>query len=250
MSAGELATIAPLVTAAFAAGTVDAIAGGGGLITLPSLLAAGLPPHVALGTNKGQGVFGSGAALATYWRRGAVSARWIAIGWPLGLLGSLAGAAAVSSLSPQTLRPVVMVLLAVASVLLWIRRPSTAGVARAAWAAPALALVIGAYDGFFGPGTGTFLIVGLVLLAGRAPTAATAEAKAVNFGSNVAGVVVFASQGLVDWRLALPMAAAQATGGVLGARLALRGGAPLIKIAVSVASAALWCVLAWDLAHR
>jgi len=236
-----------LVLAALCAGTVDAIAGGGGLITLPALLATGLPPHDALGTNKGQGMFGSGAALATFWWRGAVGRRWIAIGLPLGLAGSLVGAAAVSTLSPATLRPVVMVLLVVASVLLWVRRPTTAAARRGRWAAPVLALFIGAYDGFFGPGTGTFLIVGLVLLAGREPTTATAEAKAVNFGSNVAGVIVFGYLGLVHWDLALPMAAAQAVGGILGVRLALRGGARLIRLAVVLVSTALWIKLGVDL---
>lgn len=241
--------VALLCVGALAAGTIDAIAGGGGLVTVPALLACGVPTHVALGTNKAQSSFGTAAALATFWRRGAVAPRWIALGLPLGAAGSLLGALAVSALSPAHARPVVMVMLVVASAALWLRRPAAAGtVGPRGWlAAPLLAVALGAYDGFFGPGTGTFLIVGLMLLAGRSPEAATAQAKAVNLGSNLAALGVFAASGNVAWQLALPMAGAQIVGGVLGARLALRGGARTVKLMVTVVAAALWVKLALDL---
>lgn len=239
-----------LVIAAFGAGTVDAIAGGGGLITVPVLVATGLPIHTALGTNKGQSVWGSGAAAITFWRAGRLDLRKARWTFPLGLAGSTLGVLAVLQVSPSALRPLVIVLLIAATVLLLIKKPG-AGVAppprRRLMIAAALAFVIGAYDGFFGPGTGTFLIVGFVALCGDAPTSATADAKVVNFASNLAALTMFAIQGDVVWRIALPMAAAQLCGGILGARLAVRGGARLVRGMVVAVSGALVIKLARDL---
>src|SRR5262249_17874611 len=115
--------IALFAGAALVAGIVDAIAGGGGLITLPTLLAAGLPPHVPLATNKGSSVFGSGAALATYWRHGQVDTALAARTFPLGLAGSFLGALAVLAIAPAALRPVVIAMLIGAAVLLIVKKP-------------------------------------------------------------------------------------------------------------------------------
>jgi uncharacterized protein len=237
-----------LAVAAFGAGTVDAIAGGGGLITVPALLAAGLPPQIALGTNKGQSVWGSGAAMVAFWRAGRIDRAQARFTFPLGLVGSLAGATLVLGISKDALRPVVIGMLIGAAVLLVIKKPSRDADAptRPAIAA-VLALVIGAYDGFFGPGTGTFLIVGFVALCGRSLVSASADAKVVNFGSNLAAVLVFARDGAVVWEVALPMAVGQLLGGVIGARLAMRGGARVVRIVVLVVSGALIAKLAWDI---
>jgi uncharacterized membrane protein YfcA len=110
-----------------------------------------------------------------------------------------------------------------------------------------LAFAIGTYDGFFGPGTGTFLIVGFVALCGKAMTNATADAKVVNFSSNLAAVGAFARDGSVLWQVALPMAIGQLAGGLLGARLAIRGGARLIRAMVLAVSGALVAKLLYDL---
>jgi uncharacterized membrane protein YfcA len=112
-----------LICAALGAGTVDAIAGGGGLITLPALMAAGLPPHAALATNKGQSVFGSCAALITFWRAGRITRGWMPWTFALGLLGSFAGAAAVMAVSPANLKPVIIALLVIAAGGLMVRKP-------------------------------------------------------------------------------------------------------------------------------
>lgn len=252
MDAGP-GTIAALCGAALAAGAIDAIAGGGGLISLPALLAAGLPPHLALGTNKGQSVFGSGAALARYARGGLVDARRARWSFPLGLVGSLLGAALAMWMRPELLRPIVLVLLVAAGVAMAVlppRKPEAitgeAPAPRLA-AAAALAFGIGAYDGFFGPGTGTFLIVAFVALLHQPALRASADAKVVNFASNLAAVGLFAAQGLVEWRIALPMAAAQFAGGLLGAQVGIRRGDRLIRGAVLVVVAALVAKLARDL---
>lgn len=242
-------TIVLLACAALCAGFVDAIAGGGGLITVPSLLAAGLPPHVALGTNKGQSVFGSGAALASFWRAGRVDRRQAVYAFPLALLGSAAGATIVSGISPQVLRPIVIGLLIGAAALLLVKKPSRDQDAPAArwYVAALLALVIGAYDGFFGPGTGTFLIVGFVALCGRSLVHASADAKVVNFGSNLAAVAVFSSRHAILWQVSLPMALGQLIGGTLGAHFAMRGGARVVRLFVLLVSGALIAKLVYDL---
>ena len=165
----DVLTIVLLSLASLGAGTVDAIAGGGGLITLPALLTAGLLPHNALATNKGQSVWGSGAALVAFWRAGRVDRKQALFAFPLGFAGAFAGALAVSAVDKTALKPIVIAMLIGAAVLLVIRKPTRDEDAPRPrwWVAASLALVIGAYDGFFGPGTGTFLIVGFVTLCGR-----------------------------------------------------------------------------------
>ncbi|MCP3144259.1 TSUP family transporter [Pyxidicoccus xibeiensis] len=225
-----------LCLAALTAGIVDAIAGGGGLITLPALLTAGLPPHVALGTNKGQSVFGTLAALVRFSRAGLVDGKLARVTFPFGLVGALAGAALVLLVKPEVLKPLVLVLLIGVAVFLTFRkspRPSDApepGPRPRAQAIGALiALGLGTYDGFFGPGTGTFLIVAFSTLLGHGLARASADAKVVNFASNLASVALFALKGVVLWKVALPMAGAQFAGAYIGAHLAVKGGDTLVR---------------------
>jgi uncharacterized membrane protein YfcA len=243
-----------LAVTAFLAGTVDAIAGGGGLITLPALLAAGLPPHLALGTNKGQSVWGSGAALVAFWRAKRVDVTQARFAFPLGFIGAAVGVKLVLAVDRDVLRPIVIALLIGASVLLVFKKPArdeddVAPERRQRYLtiAAALALAIGFYDGFFGPGTGTFLIVGFVALCGKSLTRATADAKVVNFASNLASITTFGLAGMIEWRVALPMAVGQLAGGIVGARLAIKGGAKLIRVMVLLVSGALVGKLLWDL---
>ena len=223
---------------------MDAIGGGGGLVTVPALLAAGLPPHLALGTNKGQSAFGSLAALSRYTHANLVDRKAARFAFPLSIVGSAAGVLLALAIRAEVLRPVVLVLLiAAAAVVLLVRPRERSGEAPAGargngiWAAAAIG--IGAYDGFFGPGTGTFLILVLVGFLHRPLTRATADAKVVNFGSNLAAMLVFASRGSVLWRVALPMAGANLVGGFLGAHLAVRRGDRLIRAVVVVVVLAL-----------
>jgi uncharacterized membrane protein YfcA len=242
--------IALLTVTAFLAGTVDAIAGGGGLITLPALLTAGLDTPVALGTNKGQSVWGSGAALVTFWRASEIDRKQAKLTFPLGLCGAAIGAGLMTQIDKDALRPIVIAMLIGAAALLVIKKPPGKGELVRHYIAIAglLAFAIGAYDGFFGPGTGTFLIVGFVALCGKQMTAATADAKVVNFASNLAALAVLSYDGSVAWAVALPMAGGQLLGGIVGARMAIKGGAKLIRIAVLVVSGALVIRLVVDLA--
>ncbi len=256
-NAAELVTpleLGLLCVAALLAGVVDAIAGGGGLLTLPSLLATGLPPHVALGTNKGQSVFGSFAALVRFGRAGLLDKRLAKVSFPAGLVGSLGGAALVLLVKPVVLKPLVLVLLVAVAVFLTFRRappqkdkPEPGPRPRAQAIGALIALVIGTYDGFFGPGTGTFLIVAFSTLLGHGLAHASADAKVVNFASNLAAVALFALKGVVLWRVALPMAAAQFIGGWMGAHMAVKGGDKLVRKVVLAVVIALALKLARDL---
>jgi uncharacterized membrane protein YfcA len=250
--------ISLLALAAFAAGLVDAVAGGGGLVTVPALLAAGLPPHLAVATNKGQAVFGSGAALLRFARAGMVDSARARVAFPAGFAGSLLGAALLLRVSPAVLRPLVLALL-VAVGLFTAFQPRNAQArapkpgaalpvspARASVAAAGIAFVIGAYDGFFGPGTGTFLILAFVLVLGDGLARASGEAKAVNFASNLAGVVLFASRGVIVWQVALPMAVAQFAGATVGAHLTVRHGDAFVRKAILVVVLALVVKLGRD----
>jgi uncharacterized protein len=241
-----------LCAATMFAGAMDAVGGGGGLVTVPALLAAGLPPHLALGTNKGQSVFGSFAALSRYAHAGLVDRRAARFAFPLAVAGSAAGVALALAIRPEVLRPLVLILLVAAAVVVVAVRPSERGAAepsqrRGDWIWAGAALGIGAYDGFFGPGTGTFLILVLVMMLHRPLTRATADAKVVNFGSNLAAVAFFASRDSILWSLALPMAGAQLLGGFLGAHLAVRRGDRFIRAVVVLVVLALVVKVARDI---
>jgi hypothetical protein len=244
--------LAVLTGVTFVAGTIDAIGGGGGLLTVPALLAVGLPPHEALGTNKGQSMFGSFAAILRYRHAGLVDGRTARLTFPLGLVGSLAGTALAMAVAPSVLRPVILALLVIAGAFVVLVRLPAAPAQRAAgrFALPgiaAAALLIGLYDGFFGPGTGTFLILAFVLIAGSSFARASADAKVVNFASNLAAAGLFASRGVVHWEIALPMAAANLAGGFLGAHLAVRRGDRLIRAVVFAVVLGLVAKLARDM---
>jgi uncharacterized protein len=253
----SVTTTALLAIVALFAGTVDAIAGGGGLITVPALRIANLPSHLALGTNKGQSVWGALAATIAFLRADRIDRRQALFAFPLGFAGSFVGARLQLMISNKALDPIVIAMLIGAAVLLVIKKSPGGEAARPVrdddaaksrwWVAGLLALVIGAYDGFFGPGTGTFLIVGFVALCGRSLVHASADAKVVNLASNLAAVLTFAHAGTIDWSVALPMAVGQLLGGIVGTHLALKGGARVVRIMVLLVSGALIVKLAYGL---
>lgn len=240
---------AVLAAVAAVAGFIDAIAGGGGLLTLPAVFMAGVPPHLALGTNKGQSFAGSGMALWRFWRSPLLDRERAVASFPAALLGAAGGVALVSLVPPAVLRPLVMALLAAVAVSMLVRRPVAQDgprVRRPAWLAAAVALAMGGYDGFFGPGTGTFLIMAYALLWKDRLDEASANAKVANFASNLAALAGFAWQGAVLWQVALPMAVGQAAGSHLGAHVTLKRGQALVRAAVVCVSLALVARMAWQ----
>ncbi len=243
-----------LPLAGFAAGFIDAVAGGGGLLTVPALLAAGLPASVALGTNKGQAVFGALTSTVGYYRAGLLRSRVIRWGFPAGLVGSLGGAWLVTVIDPKALESLVLVLLLVAAALVLIPRPraQTQDGAAPPHAEPRrwlvlVALLIGGYDGFFGPGTGTLLIVAFLWIFRESPLSASANAKVVNFASNLAACVLFAAKGFVIWKIALPMAVASTLGSFVGTRTTLRAGSKFVRAVAVCVALALAARAAWHL---
>jgi uncharacterized protein len=245
--------ILALVLAAFLAGLVDAIAGGGGIITVPALLAAGLDPRIALGTNKGQAIFGASASFFRFARHGQIDRARAPFSLVSAALGSFVGARLVLLLDPALLRPAALVLLVVAAASAFVRRPtaSSRNPLVDAWpraSAGLVGLVLGAYDGFFGPGTGTFLLLVYAYLFGDGLVAASGNAKVANFASNAAAFLLFSFSGAVRWDIALPMGAAQMVGAFVGTELAVKRGAGVVKgvaVAVSLALAGriLWQML-------
>ncbi|MBN8246520.1 MAG: TSUP family transporter, partial [Verrucomicrobia bacterium] len=198
------------------AGYVDAIAGGGGLITVPVLLATGLSPAEALGTNKFQSSWGTALATARYARHGLLKGGdWIP-GIVATLVGAAGGAWSVQRVNPDLLRPAVPILLAVIALTFLLKPDLGASVrpARMAFRPFAIGsgLLLGFYDGFFGPGTGSFWMMACVLVMGRDLLGATAHTKVMNLTSNLASLVVFLAAGQVRFTLGLTMAAGQVAG--------------------------------------
>ncbi|HPM41397.1 MAG TPA: TSUP family transporter, partial [bacterium] len=188
----EIATVILLSLAGFGAGLLDSIAGGGGLISLPALLAAGLPPQVALGTNKFQSMCGTACALANFHRKSKVMWRVAAAGIPVALVASAGGARLALVLPPDALGKLLVLMLPPAAVFMIfsrtiIRLPKPDAAAGGGfWVTTMLVCAtVGVYDGFFGPGTGTFFILALAFFSKIPLVNATATAKTFNLATNV-----------------------------------------------------------------
>ncbi len=245
-------TIALLLLAAFAAGWVDAVVGGGGLLQLPALLLVpGITPVQALATNKLAGLAGTSVSAATYARRTGVD--WRTALPMAGLAGvAAAGGAALAHRVPgAALRPAILVALVAVAVWTLVRRAPADTSAlrydgrRHVATAGALGLLVGGYDGLLGPGTGSFLVAGLVGL-GYAFLQASAVSKVVNAATNLGALVVFAATGSVLWGLGAAMALANTGGGYLGARTAIARGSGFVRVAFLVVVTALVLRLGWQ----
>ena len=235
------------------AGFVDAIAGGGGLITVPVLLATGLPPQVAIATNRFQSSFGTAVATWSYHRAGLLTFRTLWLGVAFTAVGAVAGGLTLARLDAAWLlwlkRVIPFVLLAVAAVV-WFKPELGFEGRPTKWPAAVFAAVfglgLGFYDGFFGPGTGTFWTMACVLVLGLELRAATAHTKVMNLTSNLASVMVYLAAGLVRFDLGLTMAAGQLIGGRLGSRVVVRGGAKAVRPILLTVVFALSAKLLWD----
>ena len=233
----------PVLTAvAVLAGFIDAIAGGGGLIMVPALLFAGVPPLNTLGTNKLQSMFGTATAFRNYSGKGLVEWRAHKGTVAAVFVGATAGVLLVQAVSSDALRliiPVLLLVMAGYTVLSPRMSDEDAHERMSARGYLPVAGGIGFYDGFFGPGTGSFFATTLVALRGVGLTRATAQTKLFNLTSNVASVVFFALGGKIWWGLGLCMALGSMSGGWLGSHTAMKYGAKLIRPLLVVLSLAL-----------
>jgi uncharacterized membrane protein YfcA len=239
-----------LILAAFVAGFVDSIAGGGGLIAMPMLLIAGASPLEALATNKLQGAFGAGTATVAYARAGHVRLRDQFAMAAISALAAAGGALVAKSLPVDALR-IIMPVILVAVAAFFALKPGISDDARAQRMAPGVFAftavpLIAAYDGFFGPGTGSFFMLAFVMLAGFGMLKATAHTKLLNFASNIGSLAVFIPLGVMWWGVGIAMGLAQMAGATLGARMAMRVGARLIKPLIVVVSVAMALRLLWQ----
>ena len=239
---------AALTATAVLTGFIDAIAGGGGLIMMPALLFAGVPPVNALATNKLQSMFGTATACFNYWRKGLVDWRANLLTVALVFVGASVGVIVVQAIDTKALSLIIpLLLLAVAAYVLVSPRMGDDD-AHQRVSAPGYAPVgaaIGAYDGFFGPGTGSFFTASLVGLRGYGLTRATALTKLFNLTSNIAAVLLFAIGGKMFWLLGLCMAGGAMAGGWIGSHTAMRFGARLIRPLLVALSLGLTARLLW-----
>lgn len=221
---------------AFLAGFVDASAGGGGIITIPAYLFIGLPPHIALGTNKLSSCCGTLFAVISFWRGKAVNMRSALYAAAGSFVGSALGARTALMLDSGTLRTMLFILLPCAAAVIFFNRrlgesESTVALSSLKFALLSftIGLLIGGYDGLVGPGTGTFAIIAFSLLMHFDLRTASGNAKILNLVSNVTSVVTFAAAGTIAYSIALPAGLCGIAGNCLGAHCALKGGARFIR---------------------
>jgi len=215
------------------AGFFDAISGGGGLLTVPAMLLAGVPPLIALGTNKFQGLFGTASATYSFASKGHLDLRALAPTAAACFAASVVGAY-VASFVPQDALAMALPVVLICIALYFAFGRNLGDTARPAliskFALAGFALpLVGLYDGLFGPGAGSFYMLMLLGLGGLGVLQATAQTKLFNFASNLGGFIGFALIGAVAWKIGVAMAAGQIIGGALGAKMAMKKGAALIR---------------------
>lgn len=247
-----LLIVCPLV---FLSGLVDAVAGGGGLISLPAYLLAGLPPHAATATNKCGSVFGTGLSTLRFLKNGRVRLGPAAVSAATALLGSVLGARLCLLVPDTFLHYFLVAALPVLAVFLLLKRDFGLENKADALSGPLLmllsgliGLVLGLYDGFFGPGAGTFVILAFTALCRFDLVTASGNAKVVNFCSNLAAFVTFALAGEIVWALGVPAAVCGLLGHYTGSGLALKKGAKAIRPMFFVVLGLLLCKTALELA--
>jgi uncharacterized membrane protein YfcA len=229
----ELHHFAALFLAALVAGFVDAIAGGGGIITIPALMAVGLPPHLVLGTNKCQACFGSAMATWRYAGSGLMEVRKMGLIIVWTAIGAAVGTITIQHISQEILRHVMVVLLFILFVYSCLvrdfgREHRPHRMPHAVFAV-LFGLLLGFYDGFFGPGTGTFWTIAFVMLMGLDLRRATGHTKVVNLTSNIVSLIFFLAAGQVVVLVGLIMGVGQAIGAHIGSHMVLKRGIRFIR---------------------
>lgn len=240
----QIMTVFFLVLSGFLSGFIDSVVGGGGLISTPALLSIGLPPQIALGTNKLASSMGSLTSTIAFIRSGKIKIRLVAKLLPLSFAGSFIGVLIVHVLSAGLLKPLILVLLTATAVYTllkknWGKVSTYRGLTKtsACFFLP-LVFAIGFYDGFLGAGTGSFLLFSFLMI-GFDFIHAAGNAKVLNFGSNIAALITFACLGSVNYYYGLVMAAALIIGSWLGANVAIKKGTAYVKALFIVVTAAL-----------
>ena len=245
-----LITLCLLCGVTFLAGVIDSIAGGGGLLRLPALLVAGIPAQQALGTNKFVGTMGTTAAMLNFARKGLILWKLALIGIPCALLGSAAGSRCILSFDSATAGKILIALLPIAAVVTLIPRRSI--VSKETFTSldtvvltPLICFVVGFYDGFFGPGAGSFFIITFHLCLKMNLIRASALTKVFNLSSNLGALIVFLLHGQVLFVYAIPMTVADVVGNLVGSQLAIRTGPVMVRRFLMLSLGILFASLLW-----
>ncbi len=251
LTAGMFLVVCPLL---FLAGFVDSIGGGGGLISLPAYLFAGLPVHMAIATNKLSSSCGTLLAAARFIRRGLVNLRLAVPSVAAAFLGAFLGAKLSLMISEEVMKYVLFAVLPAAAFAVLNRRlfrdegrHEAAADRKTLIVCIASALVVGVYDGFYGPGTGTFLIIAFTVFAGMTVGAANAQAKVINLATNLSALAVFLAEGQVLVPLGLAAAVCNMAGNWLGSGLALSRGTKIVRPVILVVLALLLAKILFNL---
>lgn len=243
-----------LMGAGFIASFIDSVVGGGGLISLPALLLTGLPPTMALGTNKMASVMGSCTSTISFMRSGKIDIGIIKYLFPLSFLGSILGVITVQQIPSAFLKPLVVVMLVIVTIYTFTKKEwgdiSTYNgmTKRTAYLSGVVALSIGFYDGFFGPGAGSFFIFAFLMI-GFDFVMAAGNSKALNFASNIAAVITFIYFGSINYYYAIPMGIAMIFGAIAGSTLAIKKGASYVRPLFLFMSVILISKQLWDVLH-
>lgn len=223
---------------AFIASLIDSIAGGGGLLTTPSMLILGISPLNVLATNKFQSCFGTFTSTYNYYKNGLLTEKKKSMYFCLSFIGSSIGTLLVSRIPNETLESVIPVLL-IGAALFFITNKGPSEVKqnyKLLVVFNLLVFAIGFYDGFFGPGTGSFFVLSFIVVKGVNIMRATAVTKLLNFASNFAAFIIFAFQGYVIWLLGLIMAVAQIAGAYTGSKFAIKNGEKVVRPVLVIVS--------------
>ncbi|NFI95715.1 sulfite exporter TauE/SafE family protein [Clostridium botulinum] len=245
-----LLIICPLV---FLAGIIDAVAGGGGIISLPAYIFAGIPIHIAYGTNKFASCIGTSISSIKFFRSGNIKIKPALLSAAGALIGSWFGAQIVLLLNEKYLNYCLIIILPIVSLFLLfnrnfgIKNKKEISNKKLYILSFIIGLLLGAYDGFFGPGTGTFLVICFTGILGFNLITASGNAKIVNLASNFSALIAYILGGKVMFSIGVPAAVCAIAGNYLGAHLAIKNGDKIIKPIIFVAISLLFIKVVFDL---
>lgn len=242
-----------LCLAGFVGAFVDSVAGGGGLVTIPAYLLAGIPPHFTLGTNKFAATMGSFISTTGYARSSKVNFRLLRMAVPMTALGAVLGVYSVLKIPQDFLYPLVSVAILVVGLYTFFKKDLgkvnsfTVITTKKVIFVSLVGFALGFYDGFFGPGTGSFLIFIFIRFLKFDFTNASGNAKLINFTSNFTSLIAFAINGKIDYLIGVPIAVFMVLGSLVGTKLAIRNGAKFIKPIFLIMSFVVFTKLVYDM---
>ncbi len=243
-----------LILFGFLAAFIDSVVGGGGLIGLPALLFAGLSPAAAVATNKLAGTMGSLTSVITFYRSGNLDISSVKKLFPIVFVGSLLGAYAVHLMDPTVMKPLMLIMLVIVLIYTLLKKDwgtisTYEKLTKKRYAIFCIVVFfIGAYDGFLGPGTGSFFIFAFLMIGYDFLKAAT-SARFLNFGSNIAALLLFASFGQINYVYGLAMGIAQVFGAIVGTKFAIKHGSGYVRILFIIVTIALLSKNTYDYFH-